>query len=113
MHVFARRLRGAAFGASLAAASPLVAQSTKQAPDSAAADSVARRERAQALEGVRVTAKKNRSYATERTSTATKTPTALRDVPQAVTVVSRALIADQAMQGMGDVVRYVPGVTMS
>ena len=46
------------------------------------------------------------------TSTATRTPTPLRDVPQAVTVVSRALIADQAMQGMADVARYVPGVTM-
>jgi catecholate siderophore receptor len=46
------------------------------------------------------------------TSTATRTPTPLRDVPQAVTVVSRALIAEQAMQGMGDVTRLVPGVTM-
>ncbi len=45
-------------------------------------------------------------------STATKTPTPLRDVPQAVTVVSRQLIADQGMQSMGDVARYVPGVTM-
>ena len=46
------------------------------------------------------------------TSTATKTPTPLRDVPQAVTVVSRTLIADQGMQSMADVARYVPGVTM-
>jgi catecholate siderophore receptor len=45
-------------------------------------------------------------------SSATRTATPLRDVPQAVTVVSRALIADQAMQGMADVTRYVPGVTM-
>jgi catecholate siderophore receptor len=45
-------------------------------------------------------------------SSATRTPTPLRDVPQAVTVVSRALIADQAMQGMADVTRFVPGVTM-
>jgi catecholate siderophore receptor len=46
------------------------------------------------------------------TSTATRTPTPLRDVPQAVTVVSRTLIADQGMQGMADVARYIPGVTM-
>ena len=46
------------------------------------------------------------------TSSATKTATPLRDVPQAVTVVSRALIADQGMQGMADVARYMPGVTM-
>ncbi len=45
-----------------------------------------------------------------RITTATRTDTFLRDVPQAVTVVTRSLIADQKMQGIGDVVRYVPGV---
>jgi catecholate siderophore receptor len=44
--------------------------------------------------------------------TATKTLTPLRDVPQSVTVVTRAMIEDQAMQSMADVVRYVPGVGM-
>jgi catecholate siderophore receptor len=51
-------------------------------------------------------------YFRPETSTATKTPTLLRDIPQAVTVISRGLIKDQGMQGMGDVVRYVPGITM-
>ena len=46
------------------------------------------------------------------TATATKTPTLLRDVPQAVTVVNRALIEDQGMLSMADVARYIPGVTM-
>ena len=41
---------------------------------------------------------------------ATRTYTPLRDVPQAITVVTRAMIADQSMQGLADVVRYVPGV---
>ena len=45
-------------------------------------------------------------------STATRTPTPLRDVPQAVTVVSQTLIADQAMLGLADVTRNVPGATM-
>ena len=45
-----------------------------------------------------------------RISSATKTDMPLRDVPQAVSVVTRELIADQKMQGMADVVRYVPGV---
>jgi catecholate siderophore receptor len=45
-------------------------------------------------------------------STATRTPTPLRDVPQSVTVVSQTQIADQAMLGLGDVTRNVPGVTM-
>jgi len=43
---------------------------------------------------------------------ATKTPTLLRDIPQVVTVVNRALIRDLSMQGMTDVTRYIPGITM-
>jgi catecholate siderophore receptor len=46
------------------------------------------------------------------TLTATKTLAPLRDVPQAITVIPQQLIADQQMQGMADVVRYVPGVGM-
>ena len=40
----------------------------------------------------------------------TRTLTPLRDVPQAITVISRTTIADQSMQSLGDVLRYVPGV---
>ncbi|MDP3746103.1 MAG: TonB-dependent siderophore receptor [Phenylobacterium sp.] len=47
-----------------------------------------------------------------RTSTATKTDTPLSDVPQSITVIGEAFMADTAMQSMADVVRYVPGVTM-
>jgi catecholate siderophore receptor len=46
------------------------------------------------------------------TMSATKTLTPLRDVPQSVTVITQQLIADQRMQSMADVVRYVPGVVM-
>ncbi len=49
-------------------------------------------------------------YRTPATRTATRTPAPLRDVPQAVSIVTRGLIADQAMLGIGDVVRYMPGV---
>jgi catecholate siderophore receptor len=42
-----------------------------------------------------------------------KTGAALRDTPQSITVVTRSLIADQAMQSMADLVRQVPGVTMA
>ena len=45
-------------------------------------------------------------------TTATRTLTPLRDVPQSVTVITRNTIADQSMQSMADVVRYVPGVGM-
>jgi catecholate siderophore receptor len=44
-------------------------------------------------------------------SSATKTLTPLRDVPQSVTVVSREVIRNQGMQSVADVVRYVPGIT--
>ena len=66
------------------------------------------------LRTVRVIGKNERGsgYFRGATSTATKTPTLLRDIPQAVTVINRGLIKDQGMQDMGDVVRYVPGITM-
>ena len=49
-------------------------------------------------------------YQADWTSSATRTPTALRDVPQSVTVITQDLMRDQLMQGMADVVRYVPGI---
>ena len=56
--------------------------------------------------------RRKRPYSVSRTSTATRTSTLLRDVPQSATVITKALIADQGMQGMADVVRYMPGITM-
>jgi catecholate siderophore receptor len=44
-------------------------------------------------------------------ATATKTPTPLRDVPQSVTVVPQAMMKDQLMTSIGQVVQYVPGMT--
>jgi catecholate siderophore receptor len=49
-------------------------------------------------------------YAVTGVTSAMKTTTLLRDVPQAVTVVTSALIADQRMASMADVTRYMPGV---
>ena len=51
-----------------------------------------------------------RGVAPLRTTTAMRTDTLLRDVPQAVTVIPRAAIRDQAMRGMSDAIRFVPGV---
>jgi catecholate siderophore receptor len=59
-----------------------------------------------------VVGERRRGYAAARSTTATKTDTPLRDTPQSVSVVTRDVISDQSMQGMADVVRYVPGVTM-
>ncbi len=46
-------------------------------------------------------------------TSATKTDTQVRDVPQSVSIVTKELIAEQRMQGMADVVRYMPGVGMA
>ena len=51
-------------------------------------------------------------YTARRTTTATRTDAQLRDVPQAITVINRDLVDDQAIQGIAEVVRYVPGITM-
>jgi len=53
-----------------------------------------------------------RSYGTPAISSATRTLTPLRDVPQAVTVINQELIRDQAMSSMADAIRYVPGITV-
>jgi len=63
---------------------------------------------------VSATAAKNvDGYTVKRTSTATKTDTLLRDIPQSISVVTQAVIKDQAIQNMADTVRYVPGVGIS
>ena len=50
-------------------------------------------------------------YEVAAVTSATKTLTPLRDVPQSVTIVSRDVIKDQGMQSIADVVRYIPGIT--
>jgi catecholate siderophore receptor len=56
---------------------------------------------------------RRQTYRISETSTATKTPTPLIDIPQSLTLIGSGMIRDQAMQSMGDVVRYVPGVQMA
>jgi catecholate siderophore receptor len=63
------------------------------------------------LEPIIVTGK-TQGYIAVDSVTATKTDTPLLDVPQSVNVVTRAQLDDQALQSLGDVLRYVPGVTV-
>ena len=51
-------------------------------------------------------------YQVPAISSATKTPTPLRDVPQSVTVVTHELVRDQLMMSVGDAIRYVPGIAV-
>ncbi len=53
-----------------------------------------------------------RGYIATDSVTATKTDTPLLDLPQSVNVVTRAQLDDQALYSLGDVLRYVPGVTV-
>jgi len=57
-----------------------------------------------------VTVSAEGGYQVSSIATATRTLTPLRDVPQAVTVVTRELVRDQLMLSMADVIRYVPGI---
>ena len=65
------------------------------------------------LPTIEISAGSTGSYAAASSVTATKTNTLLRDVPQSITVVTEELIKDQAIQSIGDAVRYVPGVGVS
>lgn len=58
-----------------------------------------------------VTVSAGAGYQVPAIRSATKTLTLLRDVPQSVTVATKELIQDQLMMSLGDVMRYVPGIT--
>ncbi len=54
-----------------------------------------------------------KGYRARRSATVTKTDTPLRDIPQSVQVLPEALVKDQAMKSMAEVIRYVPGASMN
>src|SRR6185503_16599451 len=61
--------------------------------------------------GAFVTITDNAGYGIPSVTSATKTPTLLRDIPQSVSVVTQEQIRDQSMASVADVVAYVPGIT--
>ena len=50
-------------------------------------------------------------YGVRSTSTATKTDTDIKDIPQAMTVISESQIEDQELRSIADVLMFVPGAT--
>lgn len=66
-------------------------------------------EKAVRLERFDVSDRHEKTYFSQRSATATKTDTALVNIPQSLSVITRELIDDQSMQSIGDVTRYVPG----
>jgi catecholate siderophore receptor len=61
--------------------------------------------------GASVTITDTAGYAVATVTTATKTPTLIRDVPQSISVVTKEQIRDQSMESVADVIAYVPGIT--
>ncbi|WP_341711010.1 TonB-dependent siderophore receptor [Erythrobacter sp.] len=54
----------------------------------------------------------NNGYDVNDGSTGTKTPTALIDVPQAITMITEDQLDDQAITQLNEALRYVPGVSL-
>ncbi len=57
-----------------------------------------------------VTGERQKSAA-DATSTATKTNTDIKDIPQALTIVSEKQIADQQLRSVADLLNFVPGAS--
>ena len=97
-----------AFPTAVSAQYPTSPGDTSARSDTTAVDTAGRK-----LGPLRVVAPRRIGYAAaSATTTATKTPTLLRDVPQSVTTISRSVIGDLSMQSMADVVRLIPGIMM-
>jgi len=64
------------------------------------------------IELVEIEVKDNvtKTYLKKRTSTATKTDTRIRDIPQSISVVTDEQIKDQSILGLTDAIKYSPGV---
>lgn len=54
---------------------------------------------------------KRSQYGAKATSTATKTQTDIKDVPQALTVISESQIEDQQLRSIADLLYFVPGAS--
>ena len=62
------------------------------------------------LQGVEITGRKATSYKNDVSYAATKTATAIKDIPQAISYVTKELIADQQAYRVNDIVKNVSGV---
>jgi catecholate siderophore receptor len=58
-----------------------------------------------------VTGQRVVEYGVRSTSTATKTPTDIRNIPQALTIVSEAQVEDQQLRSIADLLNFVPGAS--
>ena len=104
----------ASFAAALLAgvSSPAIAaeaaDSTEAAATTAAASAAAAAESAE--QTIIVTGQRG-EYGAKSTTTATKTGTDIRNIPQALTVISEKQIEDQAIRSVAELLTFVPGAT--
>ncbi|MCP9199247.1 TonB-dependent receptor [Gramella sp. GC03-9] len=66
----------------------------------------------ESLQEIEITGRKARSYKNELTYAATKTATPIKDVPQAISYVTKEVFADQQAYRVNDIVKNVSGVNM-
>ena len=105
----------------LASASPFVlAQEASDTPTAETSSAPASDEQALVLGPVSIsssqlgtTTEGTGSYTTGAMQTATKLPLSMRETPQAVTVITRQRMDDQAMTSVNDVVKATPGLFLS
>ena len=105
------------------AAALLAVFATPFAPSTLAADAVAPAPATQqptpapasgerTLGEVKVTDDKSNDYAPGVSTIGAKIPTAIRDIPQSIVVVPRAVMDAQGAASLSDALRYVPGITI-
>jgi outer membrane receptor for ferric coprogen and ferric-rhodotorulic acid len=82
------------------------AEAEKAAPLELGATQISTEQLGQTTEGTQ-------SYTTGEMATATKLPLTMRETPQAVTVITRQRMDDQAMTSVNDVVKNTPGLFLS
>ena len=87
----------------LASASPAIASS--DGSDFAAGADASESQEPIVVEG------KREQYGAQSTTTATKTNTDIKDIPQALTVISEQQIEDQQLRSIADLLYFVPGAT--
>jgi catecholate siderophore receptor len=106
LHIVIRALAGATslFALSTAAAAA-------DATDAAAAVAATEAEGADGDQQTIVVTGQRPEYGIKSTGTATRTDTLLRNIPQAMSVVSEAQIEDQSLRSIADLLLFVPGAT--
>ena len=94
----------------IALSAPVFAAEAASDMDLAAATASASADAAEEGESILVQGERP-TYGVSQTSTATRTDTPIKDIPQALTVITKAQIEDQVLRSVGELLYFVPGAT--